>query len=119
MKRPDPIRALRRRNRNAVPKGVPAINGPDRPLRSLECVELELPEELRQAQRLGALEGNLRLFRLGECQVLLAHDPESGWHLSISHPRRLPLYHEWTEARYRLVPDEATMAMILPPATSS
>ena len=45
------------------------------------------------------------------------------WHLSISHrtnahppqPGRLPTWEEIAEARYRFVPDEAQMALFLPP----
>jgi hypothetical protein len=47
------------------------------------------------------------------------------WHLSLSHkratkggktrPGRYPRWDEVSEARYRFVPDEARMAMILPP----
>jgi hypothetical protein len=49
------------------------------------------------------------------------NDPQ--WHLSISHrtndrpprPGRYPEWGEVTEARYRFVPDDVTMAMLLPP----
>jgi len=48
--------------------------------------------------------------------VLVAQDPL--WHLSISHPHRYPDWSEIHAARYQLVPDEVTMAMILPPKAS-
>jgi hypothetical protein len=37
------------------------------------------------------------------------------WHLSISHPERYPTWDELADARYTLVPDQLTMAMLLPP----
>jgi hypothetical protein len=45
------------------------------------------------------------------------------WHLSISHrtsghpprPGRYPDWDEITEARYRFIPDEVRVAMLLPP----
>lgn len=54
------------------------------------------------------------------CAVIVAHEPSGPggqlrWHLSISHHNRYPHWKEITEARYFLVPDEAMMAMLLPP----
>jgi hypothetical protein len=37
------------------------------------------------------------------------------WHLSISHQNRYPSWDEISDARYELVPDWATMALLLPP----
>jgi hypothetical protein len=37
------------------------------------------------------------------------------WHLSIAHHHRYPTWEEIRDIRYELVPDEATMAMFLPP----
>jgi hypothetical protein len=37
------------------------------------------------------------------------------WHLSISHPERYPTWDEIKTARYQLVPNDVTMAMLLPP----
>jgi hypothetical protein len=55
-----------------------------------------------------------RAYQLGECTVFAGREP-IGWHMSISHPRRYPTWDEIKEARYRFVPDEVTMAMLLPP----
>ena len=52
-------------------------------------------------------------FSLGECTVMVGI--EAGWHLSISHPNRLPTYDEVKEARYKFLPDDVHMAMIFPP----
>jgi hypothetical protein len=64
----------------------------------------------------------------GHLTVLVAQcaDPEfllPLWHLSISHrtndhpprPGRLPSWYEIKEARYRFVPGDVTMALLLPP----
>ncbi len=63
----------------------------------------------------------------GHLSVLVGLEPEHPggpkWHLSISHrtnthpPQagRYPTWDEISEARYRFVPDKATMAMLLPP----
>jgi hypothetical protein len=63
----------------------------------------------------------------GHLSVFVARDAGL-WHLSISHrlsvpdeagyfpPGRLPTWEEIKEARYALVPDGVTMALLLPPA---
>lgn len=51
---------------------------------------------------------------LGECLVMVSLEPD-GWHLSISHKSRNPTWEEIRQARYDLVPDGVTMAMLLPP----
>jgi hypothetical protein len=56
----------------------------------------------------------------GDLLAIVGEEPD-GWHLSISfrdHRDRLSRYPRWDEisdARYRLVPDEVTMGMLLPP----
>jgi hypothetical protein len=56
----------------------------------------------------------------GTLLVMVGLEPD-GWHLSISHRSnngRLTRYPRWDEiadARYRLAPEEITMAMFLPP----
>lgn len=47
--------------------------------------------------------------------VIVAWEPGRGWHLSISHPKRYPVWDEIRDARYDLLPDACTMAMLLPP----
>ncbi len=65
----------------------------------------------------------------GHLTVLVASPkgPEKAWHLSISHrknvsgvdgnpiPGRIPTWDEIKDARYRFVPDDVNMAMMLPP----
>lgn len=60
------------------------------------------------------LEPGTRAFRMGRCQILVSQQ-KAGWHLSVSCPDRLPTWEEMRDARYELVPDEATMALLLPP----
>jgi len=56
----------------------------------------------------------------GYLHVLVAHEPK-GWHLSISHEGRFgrlgryPTWDDIADARYKFLPDEVTMAMLLPP----
>lgn len=49
-----------------------------------------------------------------QCTVFVA--VEAGkWHLSIAHRHRYPSWEEIKQARYEFVPDDVTMAMLLPP----
>jgi hypothetical protein len=54
-----------------------------------------------------------RHYRIGECRVFCTIDA-GRHHISISHTKRLPTWDEVKAAR-GLVPDEITMAMLLPP----
>lgn len=60
-------------------------------------------------------------FRMGECTIMIAREPagvegERLWHLSISCPDRHPSWDEIKTARYRLLPDDICMGMLLPPS---
>lgn len=55
-----------------------------------------------------------RSYKDGECTIIVSKD-YGKWHLSISHPRRLPTYNELKEARYKYTPNLITMAQIFPP----
>ena len=48
-------------------------------------------------------------------RAIVAWEVGHGWHLSISHPTRYPVWDEIRDARYDLVPDGCTMGMLLPP----
>ena len=53
-------------------------------------------------------------YAMGECKICCA--VEAGrWHLSISCADRDPSWDEIATARYHLIPDSVTMAMLLPP----
>ena len=55
-----------------------------------------------------------KAYAFGECRIFVGKEPP-GWHMSISHPSRYPTWDEIRDARYELVPDGVTMAMLLPP----
>jgi hypothetical protein len=53
-------------------------------------------------------------WKLGECTVIVTK--EFGlWHLSISNPDRDPTWNEISQARYRLIPDDHYIVMVLSP----
>jgi hypothetical protein len=59
-----------------------------------------------------------KAYAKGACRVIVSLDPVRGrllWHLSISCEHRYPTWDEIKDARYSLVPDNVTMAMLLPP----
>lgn len=75
----------------------------------------EVPVDPRvEASLIDARNTYVRAYELGECSVLVTKEGGS-WHVSIAHPRRYPTWDEVAEARYRLVPDDVTLAMLLPP----
>lgn len=52
----------------------------------------------------------------GNLAAIVSCDPFTGrWHLSISHPKRHPTWDEISEARYSLLPNNITVALLLPP----
>ena len=57
---------------------------------------------------------DVRIFRCGMLTVFVATE-EGKLHLSISHPMRHPNWDEIKAARYDLLPDEKTFALLLPP----
>jgi hypothetical protein len=76
------------------------------------------------------LPGYHRAYRTASgCTVLLSREPVSAaperiwlprgetlvWHLSVAHKHRLPGWTEIADVRYELVPDDVTMALLLPP----
>ncbi len=83
-----------------------AVKNPDR---KRELREVPIPQNVAQL-----LEPGSRAYKMGGCQIIVSQQ-KAGWHLSISRPERLPIWEEVRDARYELVPDEATMALLLPP----
>jgi hypothetical protein len=53
--------------------------------------------------------------RAAPARIWLPPSERELWHLSISHRARLPSWDEVADARYELVPDDVTMALLLPP----
>jgi hypothetical protein len=60
-----------------------------------------------------------KAFTKNGCNVWVTRDlypnGEVRWHLSISRTDRYPVWDEIRDARYALLPDDCTMAMLLPP----
>lgn len=99
-----------------------AIPGTHEPgFREAPIVQYETPELIRQMAHGDDLELKLYAFRMGECNVLLGHEPANGgplrWHLTISCPDRHPTWDEVKTAKYRLTGPDVPMAMFLPPAS--
>lgn len=78
--------------------------------------ELRANETTRMLRAQGAR--GVRAYERGDVHVIVAREPvndELRWHLSISARGRYPTWDEVADARYDLLPDELTMAMLLPP----
>jgi len=86
--------------------------------------QIEAPEIFR------GVEGEHSFWRTGSgCNVICGIEPARRapagiwippnalmlWHLSVSHKNRYPSYDEIADVRYALIPDDVTMAMLLPP----
>lgn len=76
--------------------------------------EIPVPPALARDCLMPGINAYLRLYRLGECTVIVTREYQK-WHLSIAHTRRYPHWDEIAEARYRILPDALHMALILPP----
>ena len=82
-------------------------------------VELSVPATMRAAwKKVGVVGG--RCWRMGECHIIRAREPagverERLWHLSISHPTRHPSWDEIKTARYRMLPGDICVGILLPP----
>jgi hypothetical protein len=77
-----------------------------------------------------SLDGAHRAFLTESgCSVIVACEPAKAapggiwvppselllWHLSIAHEDRYPTWDEVADVRYELIPEDVTMAMLLPP----
>jgi hypothetical protein len=83
-----------------------AVTNPDR---RRELRPVAIPPDVA-----AMLEPGTQAFTMGACRILVSRQA-IGWHLSISRKDRLPTWEEVRDARYALVPDEALMALLLPP----
>jgi hypothetical protein len=75
---------------------------------------MPLPDRIEIARLTGEIEADSKGYRMGQCTVIVSHS-DQGWHFSIAHPTRYPTWDEVAKVRYELIPDEAQMAMMLPP----
>lgn len=86
--------------------------------------------EVAVPQPTASLPGNHRAFMTASgCSVMVANEPARAvphgiwlppeelllWHISIAHRHRYPTWDEIADVRYELVPEEVTMALLLPP----
>jgi hypothetical protein len=81
--------------------------------------EIPAPEIVGQEEALGLTYIYSKAFTKDGCNVWVTRDLYKNgsvrWHLSISRTDRYPSWDEIKEARYALLPDDCTMAMLLPP----
>jgi hypothetical protein len=107
---------MQRRTVEALYRAMPLNpHGPDADVRAASTLR-EIPTNLDDIIHMGLVGADtVRRYWLGECSVIVSHTKEFGWHLSIANGRRYPTWDEISEARYRLLPDAVTMAMLLPP----
>ena len=80
--------------------------------------EISVP---RAVKELNPLSVGLKCFVMGECTIMRARErpawaEEARWHLSIGRRDRHPSWDEMKVARYRLLPDEICMAILMPPS---
>jgi hypothetical protein len=85
-------------------------------------IEQPLTTQLRMLISAGALQPNTKQYKMGKCSILVSEPyelAESGWHLSIAgSQRKRASYPSWDEVahiRYKLVPNDVYMVMVLPP----
>lgn len=55
-----------------------------------------------------------KAYKAGKLTILHTYNDRLGHVLSIAHPDRYPTWDEVAYVRYALIPDEVTMAMLLP-----
>jgi len=84
-------------------------------------IEQPIIEDFDLVEHARGLIGNfeLHVFTMGECRIMLGHEPSDGelrWHMTISCLDRHPTWDEIKTARYRLLGPDLNTAMFLPPA---
>lgn len=79
---------------------------------------IEVPVTPRRAALLGKTLV-CKAYEKDDLRIIVTRDVlsthELRWHMSISCVRRYPVWDEIRDARYALLPDNVTMAMLLPP----
>lgn len=82
-------------------------------------VEVPCGDQILIWQLQGVL-GKTTCYRMGGLFIMNSLEPVTGldrmgYHMSISHPKRLPTWDEIAHIRYELIPNEVPMVMVLPP----
>lgn len=109
--------------RRPTPRQLEGIPGTVEPgFHEREIVELPLDRRAADVMEIltPGVSKTLRQFTMGPCNILIGHEPVGPgraplWHLTISTPSRHPTWDEIKVARYRLLPLDITVAMMLPP----
>ena len=68
-------------------------------------------------ERIGLDMSRVTVHRYRSCTVFIGREPVDGvprWHLSMTHPTRYPSWDEINTARMRWIPQDVTMALLLP-----
>jgi hypothetical protein len=73
----------------------------------------EVPLSITEKAMFG-LEPNCKRYIMGACKIYVGSS-SVGWHLSISAKNRYPTWDEIAHARYKLLPEDIYVAMMLPP----
>jgi hypothetical protein len=79
----------------------------------MKITQIEAPQQLRLAWLAIGTTGKAYETDT-DCHIIVSRE-QGRWHMSISHNERYPSWDEIHEARYELLPEERTFAMILPP----
>ena len=85
-----------------------------------------VPEPIKQkltnngftlAKLRGMLQPNCEYYKMGQCNIFISapYPEQDEWHMSIACDHRYPTWDEIAKARYSLIPNDVTMAMVLPP----
>ena len=105
-----------KRQRFRTNSGRPAVPIDETPAHQLPWREIP-PERLGGSTLqilLNKSNDYLRVYQLGECSVIVTRE-HARWHMSIAHRKRYPTWDEVATARYKAIPKDVWMAMMLPP----
>lgn len=79
-------------------------------------LEREHAKQMREAGIPASAFSDLQLGTLGNCRIICAREgKERRWHLSVSHPFRLPTWDEINAARDACIPADAWLCQPMPP----
>lgn len=84
-----------------------------------KLVEVPCGDQILIWQLQGVI-GTTKCYQMGGYFIMNSLEPVTGldrlgFHMSISHPKRLPEWDVIAKARYELIPNDVEMVMVLPP----
>ena len=112
--------AVKKRERVREIEGIPGTVEPG--FKEHPIVEAVMPSSVSLAMRRQGIDpATLKLYTMGPCSIFVGQEPagrnhELLWHLTISTPSRHPTWDEIKVARYRLLPPDICVGMLLPEA---